>query len=109
MLVVVLVVLPHRTFFYPLLFVSYLTLPLAIARFILTDLHQFCASSPAHCRVICDTFILTFLNISLYSDCYGFERVLGLPFFTLHSCPTFWHIGGLDEGRNTTTRIFLYF
>ena len=69
---------------------SSLTFPWAIARF----LHPSCTFSPAHRRVICDTFILTFFYPSLlqfYCDGYGFEWAFFYPqaFFTLRYFLTF--------------------
>ena len=66
-------------FFIHCLSTSFLTLPWAIVRF----LHPFCTFRPAHCRVICDNFILTFwiLLLQFYPERYGFEWV----FFT-HRC-----------------------
>ena len=66
-------------FFIHCLSTSFLTLPWAIVRF----LHPFCTFRSAHCRVICDNFILTFwiLLLQFYRERYGFEWV----FFT-HRC-----------------------
>ena len=66
-------------FFIHCLSTSFLTLPWAIVRF----LHPFCTFRPAHCRVICDNFILTFwiLLLQFCRERYGFEWV----FFT-HRC-----------------------
>ena len=57
-------------------------------------LHPFYTFSPAHRRVICDTFILAFLGFSFYRELYGFEQAFFYPqaFFTLHFFPTFWHV-----------------
>ena len=62
---------------------SSLTLPWAIATF----LHPFYTFSPAHCRVICDTFILTFLGFSFLPRVLWFWVTVLYPwvFFTLHS------------------------
>ena len=76
-------------FFIPCFSTSSITLPWAIASF----LHPFYTFSPAHHRVIHDTFILTFLGPSFTV----LPRVLRIwesffyyhVFFTLHSFPTF--------------------
>ena len=68
---------------------SSLALPWAIARF----LHLFYIFSPAHRRVIRDTFSLTFLDSSvtvLPRVLRIWENVFSSPvFFTLHSFPNF--------------------
>ena len=71
-------------FFIHCLSTSFLTLPWAIVRF----LHPFCTFRPAHCRVICDNFILTFwiLLLQFCRERYGFEWVFlptGVFYLTL--------------------------
>ena len=74
---------------------SSLTLPWAITRF----LDPFYTFSPAHRRVIHDTFILTF---HFYRQCYGFEWAFFTHDFALHS-----FVCDSDGGRNTPFRILL--
>ena len=61
MTLVVVAVLPHWMFFIHCFSTSSLTLPWAIAGF----LHPFYTFIPAHRRVICGTFIITFLSFSV--------------------------------------------
>ena len=90
MLVVVVFVLPHWSFSILCFSTSYLALPRAIFRITLAGIYQFCTFSLAHRRVICNTFMLTFLSILLYCECYGFDLAFyRQPFFTLHSCLIF--------------------
>ena len=100
MLVVVVVFLPHWRFFIHCLSTSSLTLPWTIAGL----LHPFYTFSPAHCRVIHDTFILTFLGFSFLPRVLRFWAGFFYPqaFFTLHS-----FVCDSDVGRNTQSRIFL--
>ena len=75
--------------FHSLLF-NVIPLPRAIFRINLVGIYQFCTLSLAHCRVICNTFMLTFLSFLLYRECYGFDLAFyRQPFFTLHSCLIF--------------------
>ena len=60
----VVVVLLHWRFFVPCF---------SIARFTLTNIYPFCISNPAHCIVICNTFVFIFLGFPLYHKCYSFE------------------------------------
>ena len=96
--VMLVVVVPHLLLFdvFIILFfihcfsTSSLTLPWAIARF----LHRFYTFSPAHCRVIHDTFILTFLGPSVTVllrllriwECFLLSGVFYLTLF-----PDIWH------------------
>ena len=50
------------------------TLPCAIARFTVTGIYPFCTFNSAHCTVICETFILTFLGFSFYREYYVLRR-----------------------------------
>ena len=89
----VFLVLPQWRFFIHCFSMSSFTLPWAIARFLL----PFYTLSAAHRRVIRDTFILNFLDLSVtaYRERYGFEPA----FFTFHSFPTLWHIFQLRCGQ----------
>ena len=65
-----------------------LTLPWTIARF----LDPFCTFSPAHRRVICDTFIFNHSVIFLLRALRFWVSIFyPQVFFTLCSFPTFWH------------------
>ena len=86
MLVVVVVFLLHWRFFISFFSTSSLTLPWSIAGF----LHPFYTFSPAHRRVIRDTFILTFLCFFTASATEFERRFLPQAFFTLHSLLTFF-------------------
>ena len=86
---VVVVILHLLMFFIHIFFsTSSLTLPWTIARF----LDPFCAFSPAHCRVIRNTFIFNYSVIFL-PRALRFWVGIFYPqaFFTLRSFPTFWH------------------
>ena len=108
MLVVVVFVLPHWSFSILCFSTSYLALPRAIFRITLAGIYQFCTFSLAHRRVICNTFMLTFLSILLYCECYGFDLAFyRQPFFTLHSSPIFEALV-TDESRNIPSRMFVY-
>ena len=100
MLFVLAVVLPHWRFFIHCISTSSLTLPWAIAGF----LHPFYSFSPAHCRVIRDTFILNFLAFHFYRECYGFEQGFFYPqaLFTLQS-----FVCASETGKNTPSRMLL--
>ena len=80
----------HLSFFFIHIFflTSFLTLPWTIVRI----LDPFCAFSPAHCRVIRDTFILNhsviFLPRALQFWAHAFYP---RAFFTFSSFPIFWH------------------
>ena len=91
MLVVVHVfVLRHWSFSVLCFSTPYLALPRTIFRITLAGIYQFCTLSLAHRRVICNTFMLTFLSILLYGECYGFDLAFyRQAFFTLHSSPIF--------------------
>ena len=52
---------------------SSLIFPWDIARLTLRGIYPFWSFSPAHCRMICYTFIWTFLGFSFYRECYGFD------------------------------------
>ena len=82
------VVVLHLSMFFIHIFfsTSSLTLPWTIARF----LDPFCTFSPAHRRVICDTFIFNHSVIFL-PRALRFWVGIFYPqvFFTLHSFPTF--------------------
>ena len=76
------------------------TLPWAIARF----LHPFNTFSPAHRRVIRDTFILTFLGFLFLPRLLRFWVCISYPqaLSTLHS-----FVCDSDVDKNTPFRIFL--
>ena len=84
------VVVLHLSFFFIHIFfsTSSLTLPWTIAKF----LDPFCNFSPAHRRVIRDTFIF---NHSVIFLPWALRFWVGIfhpqAFFTLRSFPTFWH------------------
>ena len=80
---------------------SSLTLPWAIAGF----LHTFYTFSPAHRRLIRDTFVLTFPGFSYLPQVLRFWASAFYPqvFFTLHSS----FFCNSDAGRNTPSRTLL--
>ena len=81
---------PHWRFFINCFSTSFLTLSWAISGF----LHPFYTFSPAHRRVICNTFILTFLGFSItfLPRVLWFWADVSYPraFFTLHSFTFLW-------------------
>ena len=91
-MLVVAAVLLHWRFFLHCILTSSLTLPWAIAGF----LHPFYTFSPAHHRVICHTFIWTFLGFSVTILPRAVRFWAGIfyqqAFFTLHPFPKFWHV-----------------
>ena len=80
-ILVIVVVLYHWRFFIHCFSTSSFTLPWTIAGL----LHPFYAFSPAHRRVIPDTFILTALRF--WAGVFYQQA-----FFILHSFPTFWYV-----------------
>ena len=88
-MLVVVAVLPHWRFFLHCFSMSSLTLPWAIAGF----LHPFYTFSPAHRKVIRDTFIWDFLgfSVTVLPRVLRFREGVFYPqaFCTLHFFPTF--------------------
>ena len=82
--VFVTVFLLHERFFIHCFSTSCLTLPWVIARF----LHPFYTFSPAHRKVIRDTFILTFLGFSLKAGIFYPWAFFTPHFFTF--CDDLW-------------------
>ena len=69
--------LPNWRSFIYCISTSSLTLRCPIGRFTLTRIYPFCTFSPAYRRLICNIFTWTFLlDLSFYSEQYGFERAL---------------------------------
>ena len=101
MMLVVVVVLPHWRFFIHCFSTSSLIFPWAIAGF----LHPFYSFRPAHCKVICNTFIWTFLgfSVTVFLPVLRFWRGVFYPqaIFTLHSFPTYWHVYGTQMRAGT--------
>ena len=88
---VVVVILHLLMFFIHIFFLtSSLTLPWTIARF----LDPFCTFSPAHNKVIRNTFIFSTIPLSSYRERYGFERrfFTHRPFLPYAPSRHFWHI-----------------
>ena len=100
MLVVVL--LPSEGFSFHCFSTSSLTLPWTIAGF----LHPFYTFSPAHRRVIRDTFISCFFTASATEFWEAFFTS-GIFYLALLTDILTQFCGG-DEGRNTPTQIILY-
>ena len=69
---------PHWRFFIHCFLMSSLNPVCAICQVSLIGIYPFCTFSPAHPRVICNTFILPFPDFSSYRECYGSEQT----FFT---------------------------
>ena len=78
----------HLSFFFIHIFFS--TSSLALLLTIVRFLHPFCIFSPAHCRVICDTFIFNHSVIFLPRALRFWVGIFNpQAFFTLRSFPTF--------------------
>ena len=101
-MLVVAAVLLHWRFFLHCIWTSSLTLPWAIAGF----LHPFYTFSPAHHRVVCDTFIWTFLgfSVTILPRAVWFWAGIFYPqaFFTFHPFPKFWHVFVTEMPAETT-------
>ena len=92
----VVVVLPHLRFYFHFFLTSSLIFSWVITRFTFKGIYPF---SPAHCKVICNTFIFTF---------WAFHFVPSAVFSILHPCRTFSCICDSDNGRISPSMIFLY-
>ena len=108
MLLVDAVFFPSEGFSFHCFLTSSLTLPWTITGF----LHQFYTFSPAHRRVIRDTFILIFLRFSCFFtvSATGFWEAFftsGVFYLALLIDILTQFCGG-DEGRNTPIQILLY-
>ena len=78
---------------------SFLTRLLAIVRFTITSICPFCSFSPAYLRVICNTFILTFLGIFISQPVIRTWARGSLPCTPI--CDS-------EKSRNTPNWIFLF-
>ena len=108
-MLVVVVVLPHWRFFIHCFSTSSLIFPWAIAGF----LHPFYAFRPAHCKVICNTFIWTFLgfSVTVLPPVLRFWKGVFYPqaIFTLHTFPTYWHVYGTQMRAGWVTKLLNMF
>ena len=78
----------------------------AITRFTFVNINIFCSHSPANCKLISYTFILTFLIfLSCYRQC-SFEWTLFISIHFLQCFP--WNVCDSDEIRNSPFRIIIY-
>ena len=89
----VVVALPHLSFFIHFFLTSSLIFSWVITRFTFKGIYPF---SPAHCKVICNTFIFTF---------WAFHFIPSAVFSILHSCRTFSCICDSDNSRISPSMI----
>ena len=92
----VVVALPHLRFFIHFFLTSSLIFSWVITRFTFKGIYLF---SPAHCKVIWNTFIFTF---------WAFHFIPSAVFSILHSCRTFSYICDSDNSRISSSMILLY-
>ena len=100
------VVFPHQRFF---IFVHCFLITRKLLPGLLLRIYPFNTLSTTHCRVICNTFILTFLGFSITASAKVLRRCFLPPYvFYIALLPKFWCICALDECKKTLSRILLY-